>query len=69
MAAAETVGNQELIVVSLGIPLSGPGIPGAWLRLGRVETSSLPSCLCPCLFRSRKQQDPSSKESLGAGLP
>lgn len=57
MAAAETVGNQELIKRFWGFPCLGQGFLGAWLRLGRVRETppapfAFPSCLYPCLLRS-----------------
>lgn len=63
MAAAETVGNQELIKRFWGFPCLGQGFLGAWLRLGRVRETP-PACLMPLplpLQESGKQQTPAPK--------
>lgn len=63
MAAAETVGNQELIKRFWGFPCLGQGFLGAWLRLGRVRETP-PACLMPLplpLQESWKQQTPAPK--------
>ena len=71
MAAAETVGNQELIKRFWGFPCLGQGFLGAWLRLGRVQgnPSSFPHAFAPASSGVGEAADPRSKKSLGAGLP
>lgn len=74
MAAAETVGNQELIKRFWGFPVSGPGIPGSLAKAGQGAGKRLqhplpfPHAFAHASSGVGEAADPSSKKSLGAGL-
>lgn len=72
MAAAETVGNQELIKRFWGFPSLGQGFLGARLWLGTEQSPlQLPPCpaLAPAAPGVGEAAEPSSGRALGAGLP